>query len=220
MDKLRHYNLFKLIKKSLIFLFVSTIIISLYAILVNPILINTIRFEATRLTTSAINNAINKAISDAVIYNDIININYSNNGQINLIQAKTLEINKISNEIALATENNIVEFGSDGVLVPFGSFLGISVLSGMGPKINIKAIPIGNVICSFQSRFESAGINQTLHKIYVNVDATVGFVIPFYNQQFSTKHQVLICENIFIGEVPEVYFSSNHLQSLLNFVPN
>ncbi len=217
MDK---YNFFNKIKKWLIFLLICTIIIGMYAILVNPILVNTIRFEATRLTSSAVNNAINKAISENVIYNDIINVTYSNNGKINLIQAKTLEINRISNIIALTTESNIVKYGNDGVLVPLGSFLGISVLSGMGPKINVKAIPIGNVICSFTSKFESAGINQTLHKIYVTVDATVGFVIPFYNNLFSTKQQVLICENIFIGEVPEVYFSSNHLQSLLNFVPN
>lgn len=220
MDKMQNKNVFKKCKKLFVFILVFICVVSSYAMFINPILVNTVRFEANKLTTSAINKAINQVVSDAVIYNDLINITYSTNGKINLIQARSLEINRIRDEIAITAENNLTGMGSNGVFIPFGNFLGISLFTGRGPKINIKAIPIGNVICSFTSKFESAGINQTLHKIYLNVDATVGFVIPFLNNKFSTQQDILICENIFIGEVPLVYFNSNHLQSLLNFVPN
>jgi hypothetical protein len=80
-------------------------------------------------------------------------------------------------------------------------------------------IPIGSVVCKFVSNFESAGINQTLHKIYVNINAQIGVVFPLNSVSFNSEQQVLISECVIIGQVPEVYLNSESLDTLLNFVP-
>jgi sporulation protein YunB len=90
---------------------------------------------------------------------------------------------------------------------------------GRGPQISVKMTPVGAVVCRFISHFETAGINQTVHKIYVNVVAKVSVVLPLSTRSVETDQQVLISECVIVGQVPEVYLHSDSLDTLLNFVP-
>lgn len=216
-------SLYKKRKKKLKVLVITVLLVvlfwAIYGVFVNPIIIHSLEMETNRLITSSINNAIENSMHDSGLYENLIQITYDANGKVNLIQARAYEINKIGDQISTATEKNISTKGETGIPIAIGGFTGLSIFTGKGPKVNIKALPVGSVLCSFTSSFESAGINQTRHKIYINVEAKVGVVLPFHKNKFFNKVQVLICENIFIGEVPEVYFGANSLQSLLNFVP-
>ena len=51
----------------------------------------------------------------------------------------------------------------------FGSFTGFKLLAGKGPGIKIRITPIGNVETDLKSEFITQGINQTLHRIYLQV---------------------------------------------------
>ena len=116
-------------------------------------------------------------------------------------------------------KRKIEEYGKSGVSIPLGSFTGIPLFVGRGPKIKLKVNPIGAVNCSFLSQFETAGINQTNHKIYLKISADVGVVLPLLSTKYNTTRQVLISESIIVGEVQEVYLYSDTLDTLLNFVP-
>ncbi len=190
-----------------------------FSIFINPILKNTIELRSKSLATSAMNSAISDVVMNSIIYDDLINIITDELGNITMIQANSLEINNLSKDLAQTTEKRIVEFGAKGVSIPLGSFTGIPLFVGVGPKVKLKVTPIGSVTCAFSSKFDSAGINQTVHKIYVTVNAKVGIVMPLYSKRFEAKQQVLICESIIVGQVPEVYLYSDQLDTLLNFVP-
>ena len=96
---------------------------------------------------------------------------------------------------------------------------GISLISGYGPPIKIEIFPYGEVGCKFLSQFISAGINQTQHKIYVQVDTFVNVVLPFKTLSVRMKNEVLVCESVIIGEIPETYLKSNSLTEMLELVP-
>ncbi|MGI6228216.1 MAG: sporulation protein YunB, partial [Christensenellales bacterium] len=96
-----------------------------------------------------------------------------------------------------------------------GTFTGFSFLMGFGPDIEIKFTPIGSANCDFISEFASAGINQTLHKIYITVKAEIYSVSSIYDIQTTVISEVLICENLLIGEIPDTYLSLGRL----NLVP-
>ena len=53
------------------------------------------------------------------------------------------------------------------IRIPLGSFSGISIFAGLGPKVTYDINPYGEVFCYFTSNFETAGINQTYHKLYL-----------------------------------------------------
>ena len=95
----------------------------------------------------------------------------------------------------------------------------MTFLVGKGPALTLSTMPIGAVTCAFESMFESAGINQTAHRIYLNVTADVGVVLPFTTRKLRTSQVVMVSENIIIGKIPDVYLETSVLDRQLNFVP-
>ncbi len=186
---------------------------------INTIIADTIELKSKALATKAMNSAIADVVINSIVYEDLVNIITDELGNISMIQANALEINNLSKDLAQTTEIKIEEYGRSGVSIPVGSFTGIPLFVGRGPKIKVKVNPIGAVNCSFLSQFESAGINQTNHKIYLKISADVGVVLPLLSTKYNTTRQVLISESIIVGQVPEVYLYSDTLDTLLNFVP-
>ena len=105
------------------------------------------------------------------------------------------------------------------ITISLGAFTGIPIFSGLGPKIPINIYPYGDIGCVFESRFVSAGINQTQHKIYLNVSCIINVILPFNHLKVNTSSEVLICESVIIGEIPDTYLKSNTLNEMLNLVP-
>lgn len=89
----------------------------------------------------------------------------------------------------------------------FGSFTGIKLLAGRGPGIKIRISTVGNVETDLRSEFEAQGINQTLHRIYLQVKCEVSILTPFKDITKDIKNQVLIMENVIIGTVPNTYYN-------------
>lgn len=210
-------------KKRITFWFVFLLIIVLGFVLfknsINTIISDTIELKSKALATKAMNSAIADVVINSIVYEDLVNIITDEIGNISMIQANSLEINNLSKDLAQTTEIKIEEYGRNGVGIPIGSFTGIPLFVGRGPKLNLKVNPIGAVNCSFLSKFETAGINQTNHKIYLEISADVGVVLPLLSSKYNITRQVLISESIIVGQVPEVYLYSDTLDTLLNFVP-
>jgi len=209
-------------KKYLITIIILLIVVLCYmffSLIINPVLVNTIELKAKSISTRAMNSAISDVVMNSIVYDDLINIVTDELGNISMIQANTLEINNLSKDLAQTTEIKIDEYGKKGVGIALGSFTGIPLFVGLGPEIKLRVSPIGSVSSSFSSEFETAGINQTIHRIYLNINANVGVVLPLYTKKFNTTQHVLIAESIIVGSVPEVYLYSDNLDTLLNFVP-
>ncbi|MCQ2400144.1 MAG: sporulation protein YunB, partial [Clostridia bacterium] len=96
-----------------------------------------------------------------------------------------------------------------GIPVPIGSFTGIGILSGLGSEIKIPVASVQNVVCEFSSEFTSKGINQTLHRVYLTVTATCNVILPSKNKETVSETDILLCENLIIGEIPSVYLNQN-----------
>ena len=190
-----------------------------FSYVVNPIIINTVELKSKSMTTQAINSAIADVLDGTITYNDLVNIVTNEIGDVELIQANTLKVNMLSKDIARRTETKLDTFGQSGIKIPLGTFTGMTFLVGKGPSLTLSTMPIGAVTCAFESMFESAGINQTAHRIYLNVTADVGVVLPFTTRKLRTSQVVMVSENIIIGKIPDVYLETSVLDRQLNFVP-
>ena len=93
--------------------------------------------------------------------------------------------------------------------ISLGSFTGVSILSGRGIKIPIRISTIGNVKTNVRSEFISQGINQTLHRLYLDIDSEISVLTPFNTINESIKNQLILAENIIVGEIPETYYDLN-----------
>lgn len=171
------------------------------------------------LSVKAVNNAVSELVTNKNIYDNLVNITTDNNGRIVLIQANSIQINMLTKDLIKTSQIKLEKIGTDGINIPIGTFSGITLFSGKGPSINIKLIPIGDVRCNFLSEFTKAGINQTLHKLYVTIETNVNIILPLINNNVKTTTSILICESVIVGQVPEVYLSSERMDNILDLVP-
>ena len=188
--------------------------------IVNPVILNTSESKVRSLTLKAINSAVAEVVSDSALYNELVTITTNDEGDVSLITANSILINRLSKELAKIAQSKIENIGQQGVLVPLGTFSGMPILVGRGPNVKIKLLPIGSISCTFESEFTQAGINQTHHRIYVNVESKVTMILPVENRTISNTVQVLICESIIIGKIPSTYLNSSQLQDMLDLIPD
>ena len=172
------------------------------------------------MTAQSVNSAVQTVINNTNIYDDIIEIGMDNEGNITNFQVRSIMINKLAREIGKTAQQNLEIMGSEGVDIPVGTLTGIPMLVGIGPKITFKVQPIGTLSSSFSSEFMSAGINQTNHRIYLNIQASVSMVLPTASRNIITNTQILICESIIIGKVPDTYLNSDSLDEMMNLIPS
>jgi len=172
-------------------------------------------------SVKAMNDAVRAIMSNPLKYTDLIKVSKDNEGKIMMIQADTVKMNDIATSAALTTQDNISKIGDQGVGIPIGSVLGGQLLSGRGPLIYARIIPVGSVTTDFESEFQNQGINQTRHKIYLNIHTTVRIVVPMESKEITVDTKVLITECIIIGEVPNSYVNVSDLGELngLNLLP-
>lgn len=109
--------------------------------------------------------------------------------------------------------------GLQEISIAVGTFTGLALLTGVGPDVTINVMPIGSALCDFVSFFQSAGINQTLHKLYIDVKAQVSIITPIDEPTITVKAEVLVCENLIVGEVPNIFFDGKQLDGLLDLTP-
>lgn len=188
-------------------------------LVVNPIIIETSSSKVKSLSQDAVNTAVFEVIKDASIYDSLVKIQRDEEGNITMISSNAVRINYLSREIIENAQKKLEFLGSKGVNIPLGTFSGMPILVGHGPLVNIKLIPIGAINCNFSSKFISAGVNQTNHRIYLEVNSIVNIILPTASQNVNTKTQIMIAENIIIGKVPQTYLYSDDIGNLLNLVP-
>ncbi len=73
--------------------------------------------------------------------------------------------------------------------------------------IKIVVSSIGNVETDLRSEFIAQGINQTLHRVYLQIKCEVKILTPFNIITQSIDNQVLLLENVIVGHVPNTYYN-------------
>ena len=156
-------------------------------------------------TTIAVNDAVYYTLSDEMRYEDLVTVNKDTTGNIVSVSANSLKINKIARDTASISQSNLKNLSLNGIPVPLGALTGIEAFAGLGPSIQFRIIPVSSVSCDFSSKFESVGINQTKHSIYLNVIADVSIVMPSRTENFAVTTDILVGESVIIGKIPDTY---------------
>lgn len=124
-----------------------------------------------------------------------------------MISANVIPINEIISDVAIKIQEELNKVENSKFKIKLGSFTGSRLLSGRGPNIEIKMSTIGNLDTDLRSEFLEAGINQTLHKIYLQVECQVIILTPFDSVEEKIKNQVLIAEAVIVGTTPNTYYN-------------
>ena len=195
-------------KLAMIIIFITAIVISAKVMLdaVNPIFDTLCENEAKSLATIISNEQATNVMTEHS-YDELFTVEKDANGNVTMIKSNVIPINEIISDVAIKIQEEMNKQGRQDIEIALGSFTGIKLLAGRRPGIKITISTVGNVETDLRSEFEAQGINQTLHRIYLQVKCEVSILTPFKDIAKEITNQVLIMENVIIGTVPNTYYN-------------
>lgn len=158
------------------------------------------------IATRVINESIHHTISDEnITYDDLISFEKSNQGVITAVKTNIVKVNKLKSLLSVEILDRLKIISDDELAIPIGSIINGDLFSGRGFKIKIKLMPIGSVSTDITNGFSSAGINQTLHRINLEVRSVVSLIMPTMTTNIDIVSSVCIAETVIVGQVPSAY---------------
>ncbi|WDC83658.1 sporulation protein YunB [Caloramator sp. mosi_1] len=206
---------FKRVSLILLILFIL-FLINIYFLdrALKPIVLAYCDAEARAIALETINETIRTEFKNKISYDDIITVKTDKDGNIVMIQANSVELNRIGSEISLSVQDRIRNIEGRKGSIPLGVVLKNDILANYGPKIPFKMKPVGSVNTNYRSEFQAAGINQTRHIIYLDIKASVQVIVPFARNNVSVITSVPISESIIVGKVPETYANLDFMKDI------
>ncbi len=145
------------------------------------------------------------------VYSQITKVERNEKNEISAIYTDMKKINFLKSHIASLIQDKIVNFKEKTFWISLGTLSGFEILNGKGPKVPMKISIAGNVFTNFNNKFSNAGINQTIHQIYVNIHTKICVTIPGSTSTSESDDEILVSETVIVGKVPRVYSCSGNL---------
>ena len=173
--------------------------------------------RAEAMAVEYIHEAVRDVMGEEITYEDLITVRTDGAGRVTMLQANAVRMNDLATVTALKAQARLESADVQSIAIPLGAALGVPFLSGLGPRFHVRMVPVSAVSAAFSTEFESAGINQTRHKIYLALHTSVRLVLPSGARQVAVSSQVLIAESIIVGDVPQSYVQVPEMGDALNF---
>lgn len=202
-------------KKKKIFMLILIIAIVTFITIVTAIapIFETLCKEKAKSVATIICNEESTKIIQNYQYDDLVTVEKDKEENITMIKTNVTTINYIISDVGEKIQKRLNQTKQEDTEIPLGSFTGSKLFSGMGPNIPFKLSVIGNVVTDFRSEFKEAGINQTLHRLYLQVDCTVSILTAYQSTEETISNQVILAENIIVGHIPNSYYNLEGLNA-------
>ncbi len=173
---------------------------------VNPIFEQVSTYEAKKLATFVANDQTTKVMQN-YNYDSMFSIEKDAEGNVSMIQMNMYRVNIIISDIAYYIQEQMKKPENSSVSIPLGSLLGINLFSGYGPNIKMRVVLLGSVETDLRSEFIAKGINQTLHRVYLQIDCPVQIMSSYKTMEEKISNQFLLAENVIVGKIPDTYYN-------------
>lgn len=197
-------------QKALIWLtFIFTLLLGLTVAAVlhmKPIVVDL----ATARTSNAVNRIVVAAINDAVDsgrvdYGRLVSFDKDAEGRVTALKSNMAEFNRLQATIADDILQRMAEVSTTDLSIPIGTLTGSPLLAGRGPCLHVRMQSVGTATARFDNQFSSSGINQTRHRIILDVDVHVSILLPGLTTYTKVSNEISVAETVIVGGVPETY---------------
>lgn len=202
--KFRKKNKFCILVLIILGIIIASIIS--FIIMSYPIFVASCKTAASSKAVNIVSDEVEN-VMEGYTYNDLIDIEKDESGKITLMKANTVLINELTAKISSNIQGRIDNSPTTMVYINYGSVSGISILKNFGPKFEIELESAGKIDTKVQSEFQSVNINQTIHKIYLELTTSVSILTPLGSFGKDVESKVLLTEAVIVGDVPENYYN-------------
>lgn len=165
---------------------------------------------ATARTSNAVNRIVVAAVNDAVDsgridYEQLVDFDKDADGHVTALRSNMAAFNRLQASIADDILQRMAEVSSTDLAIPIGTLTGSPLLAGRGPCLRVRMQSVGTATARFDNQFSSAGINQTRHRIILDVDVHVSILLPGLTTYTKVSNEISVAETVIVGGVPETY---------------
>lgn len=185
-----------------------------------PIIETVNAYECHEMVSRVINDAVLAELeNEDADYSKLVTLTTNADGEVISLESNVMNINKLKSRIAQRLEREIERLSEIDIQIPIGTLLGIQLLHGKGFSVGMTVQPMGFATASIISEFSEAGLNQTLHRIVIEIKADVDAIIPGFSTRVPVKTTIVAAETVIVGRVPNAYthvVASETLDGYLN----
>lgn len=168
----------------------------------------------TSMATARVSNLVNRIVSAAV--NEAVengDIDYQNfvifekdeTGHITALRSNVAEVNRMQGQITDEILHRLSEVATSELEIPLGTLTGSALLAGRGPSLFVRMQAVGSASAAFRNQFTAAGINQTRHQIFLDVDVYMSILLPGMKTSTRVSNEIAVAETVIVGGVPQTY---------------
>lgn len=166
-----------------------------------------IETQVSNRASDVINEAIAEKIASGELnYEDMVTVEKDKNGAVTAIRTNMQEINLLKTGILDCIDEKLDNLSVEELSVPIGSVLLPELFSGRGPMLPVRVLAVRTSDAIFRNDFSAAGINQTRHSIYIDIQVTVTVLSWSGTHDVNVDATVAAAETVIVGTVPTTYF--------------
>ena len=179
-------------------------VLTIFPEMLRPMLEAAAQVQIHDQVTSAIQDAVLTDLeARSVTYGDLVTLQKDDSGGIAAITAQATAMGRLQTELGRTVLTAVQGVRTSSLAVPVGSLLDSDLLWAKGPAVQVRALWVGTVETSFDSQFVSAGINQTCHRIWLNVHVPIKVLLPGGPLETTVETRILAAETVIVGQVPD-----------------
>lgn len=154
----------------------------------------------------AANRSVTQSLAEeSISYSDMVTLQTAQG--VSTLVTDTASLNRLRSVVLDDVIGQLEALDSHSLSVPLGALTGIDLLSAIGPKLPVKIVSVASADGLYRNDFIDAGINQTLHRIMLDISVDAGLLLPGGVVKLTVTAPICISETVIIGQVPQTFLN-------------
>ncbi len=171
-----------------------------------PVMTSMATARVSNLVNRIVSAAVNEAVENGSIdYQNFVIFEKDETGHITALRSNVAEVNRMQGQITDEILHRLSEVATSELEIPLGTLTGSALLAGRGPSLFVRMQAVGSASAAFRNQFTAAGINQTRHQIFLDVDVYMSILLPGMKTSTRVSNEIAVAETVIVGGVPDTY---------------
>ena len=171
-----------------------------------PVMTSMAMARVSNMVNRIVSAAVNEAVENGEIdYGNFVIFDKDDTGHITALRSNVAEVNRMQGRIADEILLRLSEVSTSELEIPLGTLTGSALLAGRGPSLYVRMQAVGSANAVFRNQFTAAGINQTRHQIFLDVDVYMSILLPGMKTSTRVSNEIAVAETVIVGSVPDTY---------------
>lgn len=171
-----------------------------------PVMTSMAMARVSNMVNRIVSAAVNEAVESGEIdYGNFVIFDKDDTGHITALRSNVAEVNRMQGRIADEILLRLSEVSTSELEIPLGTLTGSALLAGRGPSLYVRMQAVGSANAVFRNQFTAAGINQTRHQFFLDVDVYMSILLPGMKTSTKVYNEIAVAETVIVGGVPDTY---------------